>query len=135
MNTFICKHRKKSWVGCISSFKAYGTHYEFSIQSRSSITIVFGRTSQGYFACMPDFDAGCHLANLNDVFGNMERLTAVLGVINGITVAYALLHLWRELGYPEFWFCTSDDLLFICRFLGRIMHSELYFAVFILWIF
>lgn len=51
---------------------------------------------------MPDFDVGCHLANLNDTFWNMERLTEVLGVVDGVTVAYALLHLWKELEYPEF---------------------------------
>ena len=27
--------------------------------------------------------------------------------------------------------CRSDDLLFICRFSGRIVHLEFYFAVFI----
>jgi len=102
MNTFICKHKKKSWAGYISAFKDYGTHFEFRIQSRSSITVIFGRTSQGYFACMPDFNAGCHLANLNDIFWNTERLTAVLGIVDGVTVAYALLYLWKELEYPEF---------------------------------
>ena len=56
----------------------------------------------GYFACMPDFDAGCHLVSLNDVFWNTERLTKVLGIVDGVTVAYALLLLFEELGYPEF---------------------------------
>ena len=102
MNTFICKHNKKSWPGYISEFKDYGTHYEFRIQSRSSITVVFGPTSQGYFACMPDFNAGCHLSNLNDVFWNTERLSTVLGIVDGVTVAYALLYLWNDLEYPEF---------------------------------
>ena len=102
MNTFICKHRKKSWSGSISLFKAHGTHYEFLIQSRSSIMVVFGKTSRGYFACMPDFNAGCHLVKLNDVFWNSERLIAVLGVVDGVTVASALLYLHKELEYPEF---------------------------------
>ncbi len=102
MNTFICKHRKKSWFGSIYRFENYGSHYELTIQSRSSIIVVFGKTSQGYFACMPDFDVGCHLSNLNDVFWNTERLTRVLGVVDGVTVAYALLYLFNELGYPEF---------------------------------
>jgi hypothetical protein len=51
---------------------------------------------------MPDFDAGCHLVSLNDVFWNTERLTKVLGIVDGVTVAYALLLLFEELGYPEF---------------------------------
>ena len=102
MNTFICKHRKKSWTGSIYKFENHGSHYEFTIQSRSSIMVVFGKTSRGYFACMPDFDVGCHLVNLNDVFWNTERLTKVLGVADGVTVASALLFLFKELGYPEF---------------------------------
>ena len=102
MNTFICKHKNKSWTGSISTFKNHGTHYEFLIQSRSSIMVVFGKTSRGYFACMPDFDVGCHLANLNDVFWNTERLTKVLGVVDGVTVASSLLFLFKELEYPEF---------------------------------
>ena len=102
MNKFICKHKKKSWAGSISIFKNHGTHYEFLIQSRSSIMVVFGKTSRGYFACMPDFDVGCHLAGLNDVFWNTESLTKVLGVVDGVTVASALLFLFKDLGYPEF---------------------------------
>jgi hypothetical protein len=102
MNTFICKHKKKYWSGQISNFKDYGTHYEFMIQSRSSIMVIFGKTSRGYFACMPDFNVGCHLVNFNDIFWNKERLTKVLGIVDGVTVAYALLHLYKELDYPEF---------------------------------
>ena len=102
MNTFICKHKKESWYGLIYMLKNHGTHYECLIQSRSSILVVFGKTLRGYFACMSDFEVGCHLANLNDVFWNTERLTAVLGIVDGVTVAAALLHLFKELGYPEF---------------------------------
>jgi hypothetical protein len=82
--------------------RSYGSHYEFMIQSRSSILVMFGKTSGDYFACMPDFEVSCHLANLNDVFWNTEKLTAVLGAVDGVTVATALLHLFKELGYPEF---------------------------------
>lgn len=82
--------------------KKYGTHYEFLIQSRSSIMVVFGKTSRGYFACMPDFNVGCHLVNLNDVFWNTEKLTQVLGTVDGVTVATALVTLANDLNYPEF---------------------------------
>jgi hypothetical protein len=64
--------------------------------------VVFGKSSQRYFACIPDFDAGCHLANLNDIFWNTERLTAALNIVDGVTVATALEHLYQELNYPEF---------------------------------
>ena len=51
---------------------------------------------------MPDFNAGCFLADLNDVFWNMERLTKVLGKVDGITVANALVSLSEIIKYPEF---------------------------------
>lgn len=79
--------RSESWNGRISSIKEYGSHYEIKIESRSGIVVLFGKTSQGGFACMPDFDAGCHLVDLKDKFWNTERLTKALGQIDGITVA------------------------------------------------
>ena len=60
------------------------------IQSRSGITVIFGESSYGYFACIPDFDAGCHLGSLKDKRWNTERLVNALGEIDGITVACAL---------------------------------------------
>ena len=39
---------------------------------------------------MPDFGVGCHLVDLKDIFWNTEKLTAVLGEVDGITVASAL---------------------------------------------
>lgn len=102
MNTFLCKDGKKSWEGSVTRLNDYGSHYEFTIQSRSSIMVLLGESSSGYFACMPDFNAGCHLARLNDVFWNKERLTAALGKIDGITVAYALQFLAEKIRYPEF---------------------------------
>ena len=99
MNTFICRDNENSWTGAIVNFKKYITHCEFTIQSRSSIMVVFGKTSRGYFACMPDFSSGCHLVNLKDTFWNTERLTEVLGKVDGITVAAALFFLSHKLDY------------------------------------
>ena len=65
------------------------------------IMVVFGKTSREYFACMPDFNVGSHLVNLNDILWNTERLIEVLGVADGVTVASALLFLAKELCYPE----------------------------------
>lgn len=52
--------------------------------------VLFGKTTQGAFACMPDFKAGCHLVNLRDIFLNTERLGEVIEKTDGITVACAL---------------------------------------------
>lgn len=82
---------KECWPGYISGFKEHGSHYEIFIQSRSSILVIFGKTEYGYFACMPDFGAGCHLASPDDTFYNTEKLVrAMKNRVDGITVATAL---------------------------------------------
>ena len=78
------------WYGTIPRVVNHGSHFEIGIESRSGITVVFGKTSNGGFACMPDYNTGCHLSNLRDKFWNTEKLTAVLGEVDGITVAQAL---------------------------------------------
>lgn len=102
MHNFICKNHNQAWNGYISNFHNQGVHFEFTIQSRTSIMIISGKTSRGYFACMPDFNAGCHLADLCDVSWNTEKLTKVLEKVDGITVAYALKSLAETLKYPKF---------------------------------
>lgn len=82
---------KECWPGYISSFKDHGSHFEIYIQSRSSILVIFGKTDYGYFACMPDFHAGCHLGSPKDTFYNTEKLIyAMKNKVDGITVAMAL---------------------------------------------
>ena len=63
------------------------------IESRSGIMVVAGKTTRGLFACMPDFEVGCHLVNLEDTFWNTEKLTEILGKVDGITVSSALSHI------------------------------------------
>jgi hypothetical protein len=84
------KTRKEIWNGRITSIKNYGSHIELKIESRSGILVLLGKTSFGNFACIPDYGVGCHLAALDDIFYNTERLTAVMNKVDGITVAYAL---------------------------------------------
>lgn len=84
------KKGKETWTGRITSIINYGSHYEIAIDSRSGIMVLIGKTSMGTFACMPDFSAGCHLATLDDMFYSTEKLTDVMGRIDGITVASAL---------------------------------------------
>ena len=93
------KKGNEKWIGEITRFKNYGSHYEIVIESRSRIHVLYGKTEQGAFACMPDFDAGCHLVNPNDQFWNTEKLTHVLGKVDGITVATALKALVDKICY------------------------------------
>jgi hypothetical protein len=84
------KRGKETWTGIITSIINYGSHYEITIDSRSGILVLLGKTSMGNFACMPDFGAGCHLGTLDDKFYSTEKLSSVLGKIDAITVASAL---------------------------------------------
>ncbi|MFD3156690.1 hypothetical protein ACFIJ5_07490 [Haloimpatiens sp. FM7330] len=59
--------------------------------------MLVGKTSQGNFACIPDWGAGCHLACLSDEFYNTEKLSNVIGTVDGITVASALAAIADEI--------------------------------------
>ncbi len=86
-------NKTEKWQGKIVRFIPYESHYEIQIDSRSFILVLFGISSAGYFACMPDFNTGCFLSDLQDLFWNTERLTSILGNVDGITVATALYYL------------------------------------------
>lgn len=102
--TFKCSYKKDKWIGKIYMFKDYGSHIEIRIESLSSITVVFGKTSLGYFACMPDFKASCHLIEPENEAYNTEKLVSVMNTIDGITVARALSVLFDNLR-------KEDDIL------------------------
>ncbi len=55
-----------------------------------SVLVLFGNTAFGNFACILDFQAECHLANLRDVFWNTEQLVSIIDEVTGITIAEAL---------------------------------------------
>ena len=81
----------KEWNGAIRLIRNYGNHFEFDIQSLSSIRVLFGKTVFGFFACMPDFQAGCHLGTPDDINYNIEKLTSAMNnIVDGVTIAYAL---------------------------------------------
>lgn len=81
---------EETWQGIVSYLHNYGSHYEMQIQSRSSINVLFGKTTRGYFACIPDWQASSHLTDFKDLFWNTEQLTRAIGDVDGITVAKAL---------------------------------------------
>lgn len=93
---FYCSYEKQRWPGTISKFKDYGSHIEFRIESLSSITVLYGKTCLGYFACMPDFAAACHLITANNEKYNREELISVMNPIDGATVASALYFLFEK---------------------------------------
>lgn len=81
----------EKWSGLIVNIINHGSHYEMRIESRSGIMVLFGESRSGYFACIPEWEAGCHLAHPSDVFWNTEQLANAMGnKVDAITVACAL---------------------------------------------
>ena len=80
----------ESWDGYITKLVKLGSHYEMRIMSRSSITVIFGRSYCGYFICIPDDGASCQVAYLNQTKYITEKLILTIGEIGASTVAYAL---------------------------------------------
>jgi len=80
----------ENWPGIITNLTKFGSHYELKIESRSGFIVVIGKTNYGNFACIPDYDVGCHLSTLNDLFWNSERLSAIMNKVDAVTVAHAL---------------------------------------------
>lgn len=101
--TFECIWRMQNkcerWPASITYMKNFGSHYEFMIISRSSIRIIIGRSTSGNFICIPDYDAGCNLSDLDDIFWNREKLIKALGKVDGITVAFALKHIADKVNF------------------------------------
>lgn len=93
---FTCTQNKKTWQGKITKIIDYGSHTELRIASRSGITVIIGETQAGNFCCIPDWQAGCHLADLSDSFWNYESLyQATKNKVDAMTVAKAL-HAYYE---------------------------------------
>jgi len=82
--------KTEAWPGRITSLTKFGTHYELKIESRSGFIVIIGKTNHGNFACIPDYNAGCHLSTLKDLFWNSERLRAIMNKVDATTVAHAL---------------------------------------------
>jgi hypothetical protein len=87
----------EKWEGVITKYVRHQEYFELMIDCRSSIMVLFGKTSRGGFACFPDFGTGCHLVDFRDKFWNTEKLIEILGKVDGITVATALYTLADKL--------------------------------------
>ncbi len=92
MIEFNCNSDAETWTGKINYLKDYGNHYEMRIESRSGLHVIFGCSSNGNYICVPDFNVSCYLAHLKDRFWNQEKLTSLLGEVDGITLAEALFN-------------------------------------------
>lgn len=80
------------WEGYIKEVVNINGIWELCITGRgSSIRLMIGKSSLGLFACIPDFDAGCYLCSLDDLYSNSDRLIrAMESIVDGTTVACGL---------------------------------------------
>jgi hypothetical protein len=99
---FRCSQTKKNkkieyWKGTIKCLKEGKDLVEIYVESRSSLHIVIGKTKYGNFVCIPNYDVGCYLSRFNDIFWNTEKLTSLIGEVDGITVARAIEYIEHKL--------------------------------------
>ena len=79
------------WKGEINSYSEHNGFYEMKVSGRGSgIHMIFGSGDNGNFICLPDYSAGCYLANYHDTFWNREALTVLIGPVDAETVVKAL---------------------------------------------
>ena len=81
---------KDLWTGKIIFCNIKNDLADIYVESRSSIHIIIGKCKFGNFVCIPNFNTGCYLSDLNDIFWNTEKLSSLLGNIDGITAAEAI---------------------------------------------
>lgn len=82
--------RTNRWT-CTMSLKRSTSPYEIEVSARGSYYhIVFGEHAYGNFLCIPNWDIGCALADLSDLFWNTERLCKHLNKADALSVAKAL---------------------------------------------
>ncbi len=99
---FKCSQTRKSgkieyWKGKVTDFKEGDELLEMYVESRSYLHIIIGKTKNGNFVCIPNYDVGCYLSRFNDIFWNTEKLTSLIGEVDGITVAAAIEYIEHKL--------------------------------------
>ena len=83
--------RKTTWIGKINTIKGVKENCEMEVVSRGHFYhVIFGSHSYGNYICIPNWDAGCELADYSDLFWNTERLSKVISSADAITIATAV---------------------------------------------
>lgn len=99
---FTCKIRIKDgpdeiWGGKIISYNLNKDNLEMYIDSRSLLHIIIGKNMLGNYACIPNFEIGCYLSDLGDIFWNKKKLCSLIGEADGVTAATAIKYINEEL--------------------------------------
>ena len=80
----------------------HDSFFEALIEGKgSSFHVIAGPQINGHCLCIPNWQIGCELAQLYDVFWNSEQLIRLLNRIDTRTVAVGLSHLRDIVDYYE----------------------------------
>lgn len=80
----------EQWKGKIIAYERKSTYLEMQVESRSSLHIIIGICKHGNYVCIPNFNTSCYLSYFSDTFWNTEKLSALIGEVDGITAAKAI---------------------------------------------
>lgn len=81
------KEENRHWMGKIESYEKRPDGFEAHITGRgSSFYCIVGEMEYGNYLCIPRWNVGSELADLEDTFWNQEALGRQLSKVDSITV-------------------------------------------------
>ena len=79
------------WTGAVLDFFDYGSYQHILISARGSRLSVFcGECSSYRWIFLPELEVGCSQAGFHDFFWNVERLSALIGRVDSLSVIFGL---------------------------------------------
>ena len=88
----------QSWKGCLNLISRQGRFCEAELTGRGSyFHVMTGPHKGGSFLCIPNWNVGCELSALNDVFWNREQVSPFMGAVDAETVVLGLATLKKLL--------------------------------------
>ena len=100
--TTVTENGSLAWDCTVNLIDQHDCFYEAIIEGRgSSFHVIAGPQANGMFLCIPNWQVGCELGHLTDVFWNSEQLRHHLNSIDTRTVALGLAHLQDIVEYKE----------------------------------
>ena len=83
-----------TWECSLTLISRQNLFYEAIIKGNgSSFHVIAGPQTYGMFLCIPNWQIGCELSHLSDVFWNSQQLRIHLNSVDTATVAVGLSHL------------------------------------------
>lgn len=80
--------KEETWQATLKQLNNYNDYYEAIIEARSTyFNMLVGHTDTYYWAALPIQEVACSLSNPSDTFWNEERLSRLIGAVDGITIA------------------------------------------------